>query len=83
MSLKRMEDQTGMTELYFKSVLNAPSSSDLPGHSTAVAVVMSVLSLFIALTENLFKRKKVIQMLFPVFVPLLICHLMNTGSSKV
>lgn len=74
-----MEDQTGMTELYFKSVLNAPSSLGLPGHYTAVAVVMSVLSLFTALTENVIKRKKVIQMLFPVFAPLLICHLMNTG----
>lgn len=78
-----MKDQTGMTELYLQSVLNAPSSSDLTGHYTAVAVVMSVLSLFIALMENLIKRKKVIQMVFPVFIPLLICHLTNTGSSKV
>lgn len=55
-----MDDQTGMTELYLKSVLNASSSSDLPDHYTAVAVVMSVLSFFTALMESLIKRKKVI-----------------------
>lgn len=44
-----MEDQTGMTELYLKNVLTAPSSSDFPDHYTAVAMV---LSLFIALMEN-------------------------------
>lgn len=83
MSLKKMEDQTGTTELYLKNVVNAPSSSDLPGHYIGVAVVMSVLSLFTVLIENLIKRKKVIQMLFPVFILLLSCRLMNTGSSKV
>lgn len=49
MSFKNMEDQTGMTELYLKSVLTAPSSSDLPDHYTAVAMV---LSLFITVMEN-------------------------------
>ena len=48
-----MEGQGRVTELYHKSVLIAPSSSDLPGHYGADTVVMGVLSLFTAFMERI------------------------------
>lgn len=64
-----MEGQPRMTKLFHKSVLMAPSSSDLLGHYTAVTVVMRVLSLFTGSHGEFNQKERIISNVIPSFLP--------------
>lgn len=62
-----MEGQPRMTKLFHKSVLMAPSNSDLLGHYTAVTVVMRVLSLFTGSHGEFNQKERIISKCYSQF----------------